>query len=48
MVQPDRVADDLRREAVSRVGGRVWRHPTSFAHLALPGYCRSTWQCPAR
>ncbi|HWL80220.1 MAG TPA: hypothetical protein VNR89_04650, partial [Roseomonas sp.] len=32
--QPDRVADALRRDAVSRRDGGVWCDPASFAQLA--------------
>jgi len=43
--QPDRVADALRRDAVSRRGGGVWCDPVSFAQPAPSSYCHSTGQC---
>jgi hypothetical protein len=46
MIKPNGMADDLCREAIPRVGGGVWRHPTSFAQMTRSGYCLSTWQCP--
>jgi hypothetical protein len=38
VIQPDRVADDLRREAVSRLGGGVCRHTVRLPRLGRPDH----------
>src|SRR4051794_23194305 len=46
MVKPDRVADDLGREAVSGIGGGLGRHPASMPQPLRSGERPRSWQCP--
>src|SRR5947209_5298431 len=45
MIQPDRVADDLGREAMPRIGGGLWRHPVSLARFPSGHQLPLSWRC---
>src|SRR4051794_6307940 len=45
MVQPDSMADDLGREAVSGIGGGLGRHPASMPQPLRFGQKLRSWQC---
>jgi len=47
VVEPHGVADDLSREAVTRVGRGLWRHLTSMAQPFHSGKRPPSWQCLA-
>jgi hypothetical protein len=47
-IEPNRVADDLGREAVTRICEGGGRHPASFAPRGNSGQRRPTWQCRLR
>jgi hypothetical protein len=40
VIQPDSVADDLGREAVSGIGYRLWRHPPASPSYLVPATAR--------
>src|SRR5205809_1075804 len=48
MIQPDRVADDLGREAMPRIGGGLWRYPVSLARFPSGHQLPLSWRCPTK